>query len=121
MNAPTIGCCALSLALAVSCATPLSTARKPDVRGGGRERERASPPTSAQPPAATAGAGVTGARKYVNVGTPRAVLEHVEVIDGTGAPPKPDQNVVLVDGKIAAVGPTLPPTGPGTSPRNTST
>src|SRR5262245_49627938 len=42
-------------------------------------------------------------RKYLRVSTPRVVLEHVEVIDGTGAPPRPDQNIYIADGKITAI------------------
>ena len=50
-------------------------------------------------------------RKYVSVGTPRVVLEHVQIIDGTGGPPTPDQNITIEGGKIAAIsaGADLPP------------
>jgi imidazolonepropionase-like amidohydrolase len=44
-----------------------------------------------------------GARKYVSVGTPKVVLEHVEVIDGTGAAAVRDQNITLEGGKITAI------------------
>src|SRR5215472_14988691 len=44
-------------------------------------------------------------RKYVLVSTPKVVLEHVRIIDGTGAPPRPDQNIAIENGKIAAIGP----------------
>jgi imidazolonepropionase-like amidohydrolase len=50
--------------------------------------------------AATLGPDV---RKYVRVSTPKVVLEHVRIIDGTGAPPKPDQNITIEDGKVAAI------------------
>ena len=43
-------------------------------------------------------------RKYVRVGTPKVVLEHVRIIDGTGAPPRPDQNLEIENGKVAAIG-----------------
>src|SRR5262249_11860551 len=43
------------------------------------------------------------ARKVLRVTTPRVVLEHVEVIDGTGAAPIPDRNVVIEGGKITAI------------------
>jgi len=33
------------------------------------------------------------------------VLEHVSIIDGTGRAPHPDQTVVIVGGRIAAIGP----------------
>jgi hypothetical protein len=42
-------------------------------------------------------------RKYVSVGTPKAILEHVQIIDGTGAAPNPDQNIYIADGKITAI------------------
>jgi len=41
--------------------------------------------------------------KYVRVNTPRVVLEHVRVLDGTGAPPSADRNVVLENGRITAI------------------
>jgi imidazolonepropionase-like amidohydrolase len=44
-----------------------------------------------------------GARKYVSVGTPKVVLEHVAVIDGTGAAAVTDQNITLEGGKITAI------------------
>lgn len=42
-------------------------------------------------------------RKYVRVGTPRVVLTHVRIIDGTGAAPMDDQTILIVDGKIASI------------------
>jgi len=42
-------------------------------------------------------------RKYVSVITPRVILEHVEIIDGTGAEPIADQNVYIEGGKIKAI------------------
>src|SRR5215467_10071148 len=50
-------------------------------------------------------ADVLGAevRKYVRISTPRVILEHVRVIDGTGAPPRGDQNITIENGKIAAI------------------
>jgi imidazolonepropionase-like amidohydrolase len=44
-------------------------------------------------------------QKYVRVSTPRVVLEHVRVIDGTGQAPLENQNVVIEGGKITAVQP----------------
>jgi len=44
-------------------------------------------------------------RKYVKVDTPTVVLEHVEVIDGTGAPPALDRNITIAGGKITAITP----------------
>jgi imidazolonepropionase-like amidohydrolase len=42
-------------------------------------------------------------RKYVRVSTPKVVLEHVRIIDGTGAPPRADQNIAIENGKVAAI------------------
>ena len=42
-------------------------------------------------------------QKYVRVNSPRVVLAHVRVIDGTGKPAVDDQNVVIDAGKIVAV------------------
>ncbi|HEY4882716.1 MAG TPA: amidohydrolase family protein [Myxococcales bacterium] len=42
---------------------------------------------------------------YVRVDSRAVVLEHVRVIDGTGAPAREDQTLYLVDGKIAAQAP----------------
>src|SRR6202522_2659298 len=42
-------------------------------------------------------------QKYVRVNTPRVVLDHVRLIDGTGQPPVDDQNVAIENGKITAV------------------
>src|ERR1700738_4841496 len=44
-------------------------------------------------------------QKYVSVSTPRVILEHVQIIDGTGAAAIPDQNITIEDGKIAAISP----------------
>ena len=44
-------------------------------------------------------------RKYVRVSTPRVVLEHVEVVDGTGAPPSADRNILIEAGTITAISP----------------
>ena len=42
-------------------------------------------------------------QKYVRVNSPRVVLAHVRVIDGTGKPAVEDQNIVIEAGKITAV------------------
>src|SRR4029077_3644469 len=42
-------------------------------------------------------------RKYVRVSTPKVLLEHVRVVDGTGAPSKADQNITIENGKVAAI------------------
>src|SRR5882672_5459399 len=41
-------------------------------------------------------------KEYVRVQSPRVVLTHVRVIDGTGAAAAEDQNVVIEAGKITA-------------------
>lgn len=43
-------------------------------------------------------------RAYVSVDAPVVALTHVRVIDGTGAPPREDQTLVIRDGVIAAIG-----------------
>ena len=52
-------------------------------------------------------------RAYVSVDAPVIALTHVRVIDGTGAPPREDQTLVIEGGKIAAMGAsssaTVPP------------
>ena len=51
---------------------------------------------------------------FVSVSAPAIVLNHVRVIDGTGAPAKEDQAVVIVNGNIQSIGPassTQPPSG----------
>jgi imidazolonepropionase-like amidohydrolase len=42
--------------------------------------------------------------EFVRVNSPVVALEHVRVIDGTGAPAKADQTIVISSGKIAAMG-----------------
>jgi imidazolonepropionase-like amidohydrolase len=44
-------------------------------------------------------------RKYVAVGTPNVILEHVQIIDGTGAAAVADQNISIEGGKITAISP----------------
>jgi imidazolonepropionase-like amidohydrolase len=53
--------------------------------------------------AATPGPDVT---QFLVISVPRVALQHVSVIDGTGAAPGRDQTVVLVDGRVAAIGPS---------------
>ncbi len=47
----------------------------------------------------------------MRVAAPKVVLEHVEVIDGTGAPPRADQSITIEGGKITAIGRTPPSEG----------
>ena len=46
----------------------------------------------------------TSAHEYVTVSAPTIAFTHARVIDGTGAPARTEQTVVVRDGKIAAVG-----------------
>jgi imidazolonepropionase-like amidohydrolase len=45
-----------------------------------------------------------GLKPFVAVEAPVVALEHVRVIDGTGAPPQEDQTIVMDHGRIAAAG-----------------
>ena len=60
----------------------------------------AAAPAQAQRP--TLGAA---ARPFVAIDTPGVAITHVRVIDGTGAPARADQTLVMTDGRIAALGP----------------
>ena len=46
-----------------------------------------------------------GTAPFISVNAPVVALEHVRVIDGTGAAPREDQTVIIDHGKIAAAGP----------------
>jgi hypothetical protein len=48
----------------------------------------------------------TDVTEFVSVDAPVFVLNHVRVIDGTGAAPKEDQAVVIANGKIQSIGPS---------------
>src|SRR2546426_11229334 len=54
-------------------------------------------------------------RKVVRVSTAHVVLEHVNVIDGTGTAPTPNRNITIEAGRITAIsaGADVPP-GDGT-------
>ena len=45
-------------------------------------------------------------KKYVAVSSRTIAITHVKVIDGTGAPARNDQTIIVTDGKIANVGPS---------------
>jgi hypothetical protein len=47
----------------------------------------------------------TDAASYLSIRSASLALRHVEIIDGTGAAPRADQTLVIVGGRIAAVGP----------------
>ncbi|HYW13971.1 MAG TPA: amidohydrolase family protein [Longimicrobium sp.] len=62
---------------------------------------------TAAPLAAQPRAAVTPAvRPFVAVDAPVVALTHVRLVDGTGAPARDDQTVVVRDGRIVAVGPS---------------
>lgn len=44
-------------------------------------------------------------RSFIAVASPVVALEHVNLIDGTGAPARADQTIILSGGKIVAMGP----------------
>ena len=44
-------------------------------------------------------------KNYVRVSTQKVILEHVQIIDGTGAAPVQDQNISIENGKIVAISP----------------
>ena len=46
-------------------------------------------------------------QQFIKVNAPVVAITHVRVIDGTGAPARDDQTVILRDGDIAAAGPGL--------------
>ena len=52
---------------------------------------------------AFAQAPVSDAKAYVKYDQPTIILNHVRVIDGTGAPAKDDQTLVLAGGKIQSI------------------
>lgn len=60
----------------------------------------ASTPLAAQRQAVT-----PGIRDFVSVDAPVVALTHVRVIDGTGAPPRDDQTIVMREGVIETIGP----------------
>jgi enamidase len=49
--------------------------------------------------------GGNAARPFIKVQAPVVAITHVRVIDGTGAPARSDQTLVIRDGDIVAVGP----------------
>ena len=51
-------------------------------------------------------------RQFVSVDAPVVALVHARVIDGTGAPARADQTLVIRDGSIAALGPSSSVTPP---------
>jgi imidazolonepropionase-like amidohydrolase len=54
-------------------------------------------------------------RKFITVDSPVVALEHVTVIDGTGAAARADQTVILSSGKIQSIGPAASTAAPAGS------
>ncbi|HEY2164820.1 MAG TPA: hypothetical protein VGH04_12550 [Gemmatimonadaceae bacterium] len=54
----------------------------------------------------------TAVRQFVQIDTPVVALTHARVIDGTGAPAKADQTIVIRDGRIASIGPSSSSSAP---------
>jgi imidazolonepropionase-like amidohydrolase len=52
-------------------------------------------------------------KSFVTVDAPVIALTHVRVIDGTGAPPKDDQTLVIADSRLQSVGDALRAKVPG--------
>jgi imidazolonepropionase-like amidohydrolase len=48
-----------------------------------------------------------GVRPFITVNAPSIVLTNARVIDGTGAPPREGQTVLIRDGRIAEAGGTV--------------
>ncbi|HSN26694.1 MAG TPA: amidohydrolase family protein [Kofleriaceae bacterium] len=66
----------------------------------------APPPRPAPPLLVTAPQGKL--QPFVAVDAPVVVLQHVHVIDGTGTPGRDDQTIVIENGRISAIGTSLP-------------
>src|SRR5712691_5809206 len=60
--------------------------------------------TRSQPARGSRPVLATAVRAFVQIDTPTIALTHVRVIDGTGAPARADQTIVIRDGMIVAVG-----------------
>ena len=78
----------------------------------------ASAPAAGQRPTLAA-----AVRQYVAIDTPTVVIKNVRVIDGTGAPPRDNQTIVISGGKITRIeqmaesrGPTRPQAGAENTP-----
>ncbi len=73
---------------------------------GTQPPQAAGAQASQAPKASQASAGALGpaVKPFVTVEEPLFALTHVRVIDGTGAPAREDQTVVVSDGKILALG-----------------
>src|SRR5947209_2874774 len=45
-----------------------------------------------------------GTQPFIDFSDPSILLDHVKLIDGTGAPARPDQSILIENGKISAIG-----------------
>ncbi|HZR30812.1 MAG TPA: amidohydrolase family protein [Terriglobales bacterium] len=54
-------------------------------------------------------------KQFVKVDSPVVALTHVRVIDGTGAPARNDQTIILADGKIQQMGDAATTSAPSTA------
>jgi len=71
-------CSTLAAISAISVASPIARAQRPSI--------------------------APAMRTYVSIDTPIVALTHVRVIDGTGAPARDDQTLIVRDGAIAGLG-----------------
>lgn len=55
----------------------------------------------------------TTVRPFITVDAPRVVIEGVRLVDGTGAPPRDDMRITIVDDRIVSVGPAEGPVPDG--------
>ena len=83
-----ISCCATVALWAGNASTPLPQANPQMQKGSARGAAALAPPL----------------RQFVKVDAPVIALQHVTVIDGTGAAPQSDQTIILRDGMIASIG-----------------
>ncbi|MBS1919755.1 MAG: amidohydrolase family protein [Bacteroidetes bacterium] len=50
-------------------------------------------------------------KQFISVNSDTLALLHAKIIDGTGGPSKPDQTILIINGKIAKVGNSIPVPG----------
>ena len=88
-----------------SCVPPEKPVAKPAPAAPVAESHPPPPPLLVAPPHGKP------LEPFVAVDAPVIVLQHVHVIDGTGAPGKDDQTIVIENGKLTAIGTALPVPG----------
>lgn len=114
LRAPAIASLLAGLTLGSAVAQPPAEQPAPQSQPASPPADppRAVMPATPRPPRVELSAQ---ARAFVSVEPGAIALTHVRVIDGTGAPPREDQNVLIgADGLIAVIGPaasTPPPAG----------